>query len=343
MLAMNDDKYVLVTGGMGYIGSHTIVELLSANKNVVILDNLCNSRMDVIDKIYSITKKHPILILGDIRDPSALKSVFSKYVIASVIHFAALKSVNESIDHPMDYYDSNINGTLCLLREMSTAGVKKIVFSSSAAVYGNIQEVPIKESAKFQPLSPYGYTKAVCEQMLQDLFVSDTSWQIIILRYFNPVGTHSSGLIGESPIKLSNNLIPAIAKIIATQDGELSVYGSDYPTVDGSGVRDYIHIEDLAKGHIAALSALNDISHPLKFNLGTGRPYSVFEVLQAFNEIIGKKVPFRIEGRRSGDIAKSYADSTLANERLKWSAKIGLTRMCQDALNWAFKMNSKKQ
>ena len=338
---MNPDEYVLVTGGLGYIGSHTVVELLSTNKNVLILDSLCNSHIDVIDKIFAITKKNPIFIKGDIRDSSALKSLFSKYKIVSVIHFAALKSVNESIDQPLKYFDSNIHGTLSLLHEMSDAGVKKIVFSSSAAVYGNIQEVPIKEIESLHPLSPYGYTKVVCEQMLQDLYASDTSWKIIILRYFNPVGTHSSGLIGESPVKSSNNLIPVISQIIANGEGELSVYGSDYPTDDGSGVRDYIHVEDLAKGHIAAGLALANISSPLTLNLGTGRPYSVFEVLKVFEEMLGKKVPIKIKGRRPGDIAKSYADTALANERLNWQAKIGLSRMCQDALNWANKMNSK--
>lgn len=341
MMTMNSDEYVLVTGGLGYIGSHTVVELLNTNKNVLILDNLCNSHIDILDRIFAITKKKPIFIKGDIRDSLTLKTLFSKHKIESVIHFAALKSVTESIESPLEYYDSNVHGTLCLLREMSNSGVRRMVFSSSAAVYGDTQEVPIKESENLQPLSPYGYTKSVCETILQDLYVSDSSWKIVILRYFNPVGTHSSGLIGESPIRFSSNLIPIIAQILATGEGELPIYGSDYPTLDGSGVRDYIHIEDLAKGHIAAASVLDKISDPLALNLGTGHAYSVFEVLQAFEDISGKKVPFRMEGRRVGDIAKSYANTALANERLNWSAKIGLSRMCQDALSWATRMNSK--
>jgi UDP-glucose 4-epimerase len=341
METMDSDEYTLVTGGLGYIGSHTVVELLGADKNVIILDNLCNSQSDVVDRISAITKRNPIFIKGDIRDSDKLKSLFSMYTIESVIHFAALKSVSESIDQPLEYFDSNVHGTLCLLREMNNAGVKRIVFSSSAAVYGNSQDVPIKENEKLRPLSPYGYTKVVCEKILQDLYLSDGNWKIIILRYFNPVGIHSSGLIGDAPVKFSTNLIPVIANIIVSGKGELAVYGSDYPTVDGSGVRDYIHVEDLAKGHIAALSALNDVATPLTFNLGTGRPYSVLEVLKVFEEILGKRVPFTIKGRRLGDIATSYADSTLANKHLNWSAKTGLGRMCQDALKWATKLHSK--
>lgn len=339
---MNPKEYVLVTGGLGYIGSHTVVELLNANRNVIIFDNLCNSCMDVVERISLITKKNPIFINGDIRDSSALNSLFSNYAIESVIHFAALKSVNDSADRPLDYYDSNVNGTLCLLREMSNAGVKKIVFSSSAAVYGNVEKVPIKESEKLQPLSPYGYTKVVCEQILRNLYASDAGWKIIILRYFNPVGAHTSGLLGEASKSSSNNLISIISKVIAG-GGEVSVYGQDYPTIDGSGVRDYIHVEDLASGHIAALSVLDSECAPRIINLGTGRPYSVFEVLNAFERILGWKVPCKIEGRRAGDIAESYADIVIANESLKWSAKIGLSRMCQDALNWASKIYSKSQ
>lgn len=327
-------KTILVTGGLGFIGSHTVVQLLSAGFQVIILDNLINSKKTVIDKIHAITKKKPIFFKGDIRDSVRLERIFREHSIDSVIHFAGLKAAGESVEIPLAYYDVNVLGTLNLLNEMSNSGVKRIVFSSSATVYGNPETVPISEGAQLRPKSPYGKTKLAIETILQDLYHSDNQWKIISLRYFNPVGAHESGLLGEDPCGVPNNLMPIISRVASKEYAKLKIYGNDYSTHDGTGVRDYIHVQDLACGHIAALNYLKDCSRPVSINLGTGKGYSVLDLIKVFEKVSGKNVPYEIVERRPGDIDTCFSDVQLAKKLLNWSANLDITRMCKDSWRW---------
>jgi UDP-glucose 4-epimerase len=332
---------VLVTGGAGYIGSHACVELLLSGYEVVVVDNLCNSSKASLDRVALITGKAPQFYMADIRDKSALERVFSDHPIASVMHFAGLKAVGESVSMPLRYYENNISGTLTLLEVMSSAGVKSMIFSSSATVYGDPATVPIREDFPLGPTNPYGRTKLMIEDILRDLWKADSSWNVVLLRYFNPVGAHRSGLIGEDPRGLPNNLMPYIARVAAGRLDELSVFGDDYPTKDGTGVRDYIHVVDLVQGHIAALrlqgfreQESEGYPRVLTYNLGTGRGFSVLEMVRAFEKASGRKIPYRIGARRPGDIATCYADPRLANEELGWHAERGIEEMCADAWRW---------
>lgn len=325
---------ILVTGGAGYIGSHTVVQLLEAGMQVVILDNFCNSKREVIKRIERITHKRPDLVYGDIRNRSLLKAVFKTQQIDSVIHFAGLKSVGESVAKPLEYYDNNVAGSLVLFEEMAKACVKSLVFSSSATVYGDPASVPITEDLPLKTTNPYGQSKLMVEDILRDLYKSDNSWKIALLRYFNPVGAHESGLIGEDPAGIPNNLMPFVAQVAVGKREKLAVFGNDYPTPDGTGVRDYIHVDDLASGHLAAIGALNRHGGLLTVNLGTGRGYSVLEMIKAFETASGKKITFQIVDRRPGDIAECYANPTQAKELLDWSAQHDIDRMCVDAWRW---------
>ena len=338
------DQYVqtvLVTGGAGDIGSHACVELLLTGYEVVVVDNLCNSSKASLERVAVITGKATKFYQADMRDKSALERVFSGHTIDSVMHFAGLKAVGESVSMPLRYYDNNISGTLTLLEVMSSAGVKSMIFSSSATVYGDPARVPILEDFPLGPTNPYGRTKLMIEEILRDLWKADASWNIVLLRYFNPVGAHRSGLIGEDPQGLPNNLMPYITRVAAGRLDELLVFGDDYPTKDGTGVRDFIHVVDLAKGHIAALRLQGsrqqeNKGYPgvLTYNLGTGRGFSVLEMGRAFEKASGRKIPYRIAGRRPGDIAICYADPHLANEELGWRAERGIEEMCADAWRW---------
>ena len=343
MEKLNDQNThtVLVTGGAGYIGSHACVELFLNGYKVVVVDNLCNSSKVSLERVAVITGKAPKFYLADIRDKSALERVFSDQTIDSVMHFAGLKAVGESVSMPLRYYHNNICGTLTLLEVMSAASVKSMIFSSSATVYGDPASVPIREDFPLGPTNPYGRTKLMIEEILRDLWKADASWNIVLLRYFNPVGAHQSGLIGEDPQGFPNNLMPYITRVAAGRLEELVVFGDDYPTEDGTGVRDYIHVVDLAKGHIAALRLQGsrqreEKGYPnvLTYNLGTGRGFSVLEMVRAFEKASGRKLPYRISGRRPGDIAVCYADPHLANEELGWRAQKGIEEMCADAWRW---------
>ena len=325
---------ILVTGGAGYIGSHTVVALIAAGQELVILDNFSNSSPKVLERIASIAGQRPQVIDGDIRDAALLKRVFAAYPIDAVIHFAGLKAVGESVAQPMRYYDNNVVGSLCLFEAMAEANVKTLVFSSSATVYGDPQSVPIVESFPLQATNPYGRTKLHIEEMLRDIHRADPVWRIALLRYFNPVGAHPSGLIGEDPQGIPNNLMPYVTQVAVGRRAELGVFGNDYPTSDGTGVRDYIHVVDLARGHLAALAALGKDAALLTVNLGTGRGYSVLDVVAAFERASGKAVPYRILPRRDGDVASCFADPALAFERLGWKAEFDLDAMCQDAWRW---------
>ena len=327
-------KIILITGGAGYIGSHTSVCLMQAGYHVVILDNFCNSHKAAIYNIEKISQQSPVLIEGDIRDRSLLRSLFESYSIDSVIHFAGLKAVGESVQKPLEYFDNNVVGTLCLLEEMAKAGVKSMVFSSSATVYGDAQTVPISEESPLKTLNPYGRTKWMIEDILRDVYQSDPSWHIALLRYFNPAGAHPSGLIGENPVGRPNNLVPFIAQVAGGIQPELLIYGNDYPTPDGTGVRDYIHVQDLAQGHLAALQYLERHGGLSAVNLGTGRGYSVLEVLASFERACGKQIPHQVVARRQGDIAQCYANSSLAKQLMGWQATLGLDQMCDDAWRW---------
>ena len=328
---------ILVTGGTGYIGSHTTVELMHAGIEVLVVDNFCNSKPEVLGRIGQIVGRRPEFVGADIRDGEALKALFARYHIDSVIHFAGLKSVGESVALPLQYYDNNVRGSLVLFEAMERAGVKKLVFSSSATVYGDPHAVPIREDFPLSATNPYGRSKLIIEDILRDVALADSSWHIALLRYFNPVGAHQSGLIGEDPHGVPNNLMPYIAKVAVGDLEQLSVFGSDYPTHDGTGVRDYIHVVDLAHGHIAALKALEGSEGILTANLGTGRGYSVLEVIRAFESSSGRKVPYRVVGRRPGDIATCYADPSLAKSLLGWQAKYDIDVMCRDAWRWQSK------
>jgi len=322
---------IFVTGGAGYIGSHTCVELLNIGYNVVVYDNFSNSSHEAISRVEGLTGKKITLIEGDIRDESTLTFALSR--CDAVIHFAGLKAVGESVSHPLEYYDNNLQGTLCLLRAMRTNGIKKLVFSSSATVYGAPDYLPIDEIHPLRTTNPYGKTKLFIEEILRDLYHADPSWSILLLRYFNPVGAHESGLIGEDPQGIPNNLLPFVAQVAAQKREKVLVFGCDYPTPDGTGVRDYIHVVDLAQGHIKALEALTT-PQCTAINLGTGVGYSVLEVIHAFEHASGQTIPYTFVPRREGDIATCYADPTLAKETLEWSAHRNLETMCRDA--WTF-------
>ncbi len=325
---------ILVTGGAGYIGSHTVVELILSGQEVVIYDNLSNSSPKVIDRIEQITGKRPVFVEADIRDSAQLAKVFSTYPIRSVIHFAGLKAVGESVEQPFKYYDNNIVGSLRLFEAMDVAGVSTLVFSSSATVYGDPHTVPIREDFPLSATNPYGRSKLHIEEMLRDIAIARPTWNIALLRYFNPVGAHVSGLIGENPNGIPNNLMPYVAQVAIGKREKLSIFGNDYPTPDGTGVRDYIHVVDLANGHLKALEALSGRHGVLTLNLGTGRGYSVLEVVAAFEHASGRKVPYQFAPRRPGDIAACFADPSSAGKQLGWSANFDLKRMCEDAWRW---------
>lgn len=325
---------ILVTGGAGYIGSHTCVELLNKGHEVVIIDNLDNSSEKSIQRIALITGKNPVFIKGDIRDEACLNSIFDNNKIDYVIHFAGLKAVGESVEQPVKYYDNNLYGTLSLLKCMNAHGVKKIVFSSSATVYGTPEKLPLDENCPVGgTTNPYGTSKYFQEIMLKDLYVSDKEWTVVLLRYFNPVGAHASGLIGEDPKGIPNNLTPYIARVAIGQYKEVNVFGNDYNTPDGTGVRDYIHVVDLARGHLAAIEKI-DKSGVYVYNLGTGVGYSVLDVIHAFEKACGQKIAYVIKPRRAGDIASCYADASKALKELGWRAEFGIEEMCSSLWNW---------
>jgi len=325
---------ILVTGGLGYIGSHTCVALLEAGHEPVALDNLSNAKAGVQQRIERITGRPLRFIEADIRDRAALTAAFASDRFDAVIHFAGLKAVGESVAQPLRYYDNNVTGSIVLFECMAAAGVKTLVFSSSATVYGDPATVPIREDFPLSATNPYGRSKLHIEEMLRDLHVSDPSWRISLLRYFNPVGAHESGLIGESPNGIPNNLMPYIAQVATGQRASLSVFGSDYPTPDGTGVRDYIHVTDLADGHVKALDKLAAAPALLTYNLGTGRGSSVLEMVRAFEKASGKTIPFQLVDRRPGDIAACYADPALAERELGWKATRGVDAMCADTWRW---------
>ena len=325
-------EHYLVTGGLGYIGSHTCVELLAAGHRVTIIDNLSNSKIAVLDRIAQIAGQRPSFVQADVRDHAAL----GKALIGcnAVIHFAGLKAVGESVEKPLEYYSNNVAGSIALFEAMAQAGVKSLVFSSSATVYGDPHEVPIREHFPLSATNPYGRSKLMIEDLLRDVVKADAGWRVALLRYFNPVGAHASGLIGEDPNGLPNNLMPYVAQVAVGKLACLSVFGNDYPTPDGTGVRDYIHVVDLAKGHLAALAALGKDGGLLTVNLGTGRGYSVLEMVKAFEAASGRPVNYRIAPRRAGDIAQCYADPALAAQVLGWRAEKDLAAMCADAWRW---------
>ena len=326
---------ILVTGGAGFIGSHTCVALAQAGIPHLVLDNFGNSRRSVLERLGRIAGVQPLFVEGDVRDADLLARVFAQHPIDGVIHFAALKAVGESVREPLRYYDNNVAGTVALLRAMQVAGVRTLVFSSSATVYGEPATVPIREDFPLSATNPYGWTKLMMEQVLADVDAAEPGqWRIARLRYFNPVGAHESGLIGEDPQGEPGNLLPYVAQVAAGQRASLSVYGNDYPTPDGTGVRDYIHVCDLAEGHVAALRYLNKHPGLLTVNLGTGRPVSVLEMVRAFEQASGRAVPYQLVARRPGDVAQCWADPALAQTLLGWSAQHGVDRMCQDAWRW---------
>ncbi len=327
-------KSVLVTGGAGYIGSHTCVELLNAGYDVVVVDNLSNSKQTSLERVQQITGKKLEFIKTDLLDLPEMVNLFDTHDIEAVIHFAGLKAVGESVDVPLTYYQNNITGTINLLQTMDNAGVKNIVFSSSATVYGNPASLPIKEDFPLSATNPYGRSKLMIEEILRDLHKSDDNWNISILRYFNPVGAHESGKIGEDPNGIPNNLMPYISQVANGRLEQVSVFGNDYPTRDGTGVRDYIHVVDLAKGHICALKMLARSSGCFTHNLGTGKGYSVLEMIQGFEEASRKSITYQVVGRRQGDIAACYADPTLARTELDWAADKDLKQMCEDTWRW---------
>ncbi len=330
---------ILVTGGTGYIGSHTVVELINSGYDVVVVDNLSNSKEKTLDYIEKITGKRPKFYKADILDKEALRKVFEENKdIEATIHFAALKAVGESVEKPIEYYINNISGTLCLLSIMKEFNVKKIVFSSSATVYGDPASVPIKEDFPKSATNPYGQTKLMIEQILSDLYISDKDWSVILLRYFNPIGAHISGLIGESPNGIPNNLMPYINQVALGKLDHLNVFGNDYDTPDGTGVRDYIHVVDLAKGHIKALERADKITGVETYNLGTGKGYSVLDIVKNFEKATGINIKYEIAPRRAGDIAECYADPTKAEKVLGWKAEKSLEDMCKDS--WRFTQNN---
>ncbi|MER1966896.1 UDP-glucose 4-epimerase GalE [Castellaniella sp. GW247-6E4] len=326
---------LLITGGAGYIGSHTVVELLEAGQEVIVLDNLANSSRASLQRVAQITGREPQLIEGDVRDARLLDRLFAEHPVEAVVHFAGLKAVGESVRHPLDYYDNNVGGSLALCQAMARAGVRRLAFSSSATVYGAPADMPIPETCPIGiPTNPYGQSKRMVEDMLNDLVASDPRWSIALLRYFNPVGAHPSGLIGEDPDGIPNNLLPYITQVAVGRLERLAVFGDDYPTIDGTGVRDYIHVVDLARGHLAALGFLS--THPgiHAWNLGTGTGYSVLQIIEAFERASGRPVPYTIAPRRPGDVAQCWSDPAKAMRELGWRATLGLDRMMEDAWRW---------
>jgi UDP-glucose 4-epimerase len=325
---------ILVTGGAGYIGSHTVVELLEAGYEVVVLDNLSNGSREALSRVERITGRPAPLVEGDLRDEALVTRMLAGHRFDAAIHFAGLKAVGESVDKPLAYYDNNVAGTVTLLRALDAAGVRRLVFSSSATVYGDPQRVPIDEDAATGPTNPYGRTKWMIEFILADLARADARWSIANLRYFNPVGAHPSGQIGEDPEGVPNNLMPFVAQVAIGRRERLSVFGGDWPTPDGTGVRDYIHVVDLAQGHVAALRRLLEAPGAWTVNLGTGRGYSVLEMVAAFERASGRKVPYDVVARRAGDIATCYADPARAERLLGWRATRGIDEMCADTWRW---------
>jgi UDP-glucose 4-epimerase len=330
-------KMILVTGGAGYIGSHTVIELLAADYRVVIIDNLSNSSLESLKRVETITGVVIPFVRGDISDQALVRAVIEQYKPDATIHFAALKAVGESVAQPLKYYQNNIAGTLSLLEVLAQAGVKKFVFSSSATVYGDPETVPLTESSRTGPTNPYGQTKWMQEVILNDLAKSDPQWGMGILRYFNPAGAHESGIIGEDPNGIPNNLLPFVAQVAIGRREKLNVFGGDWPTIDGTGVRDFIHVVDLAKGHVAALNRLFAHAGSYTVNLGTGTGYSVLEMVAAFEKASGRPVPYEISPRRAGDIAECYADPSKSFELLGWKAEKGVQAMCEDAWRWQSK------
>lgn len=325
---------ILVTGGAGYIGSHTCVELLKAKHEIVVVDNLSNSKEEAMTRVEELGGGKVEFHKVDLIDKAGLERVFQKIQVDAVIHFAGLKAVGESVRIPLHYYHNNITGTLVLCEVMANHGVKNIVFSSSATVYGEPEKVPVMEDFPLSATNPYGRTKLMIEEILRDLYVSDPSWNIALLRYFNPVGAHPSGRIGEDPRGIPNNLMPFIAQVAVGRLKELSVFGNDYPTPDGTGVRDYIHVVDLAIGHLKALDKLTTNPGVVTYNLGTGRGYSVLEMITAFSKACGKDIPYKLVARRPGDVPALYADPVLAKKELNWEANLGIDEMCADTWRW---------
>jgi UDP-glucose 4-epimerase len=325
---------ILVTGGAGFIGSHTVVELLQAGLEVVVLDNLSNASPEALKRVETITGRPAPLVVGDLRDEALLRRLLAEHRFDAVIHFAGLKAVGESVAKPLSYYDNNVAGTVTLLRCLDEAGVRRLVFSSSATVYGDPESVPIREDAKTGPTNPYGRSKWMIEFILQDLAAADPRWSIGNLRYFNPVGAHPSGRIGEDPQGIPNTLMPFIAQVAIGRRDTLSVFGGDWPTPDGTGVRDYIHVVDLAQGHLAALRRVFDVPGQWTVNLGTGNGHSVLEMVAAFERACGRPVAYRIVDRRPGDIASCYADPAQAEALLGWRARLGIEAMCADGWRW---------
>ena len=327
---------ILVTGGAGYIGSHTCIELLNQGQEVVVVDNLCNSSEESLNRVKQITGKDVTFYKADLLDKAAMEEIFSKETVDAVIHFAGLKAVGESVAKPLEYYYNNITGTLVLCDVMRNHGVKKIIFSSSATVYGDPAFVPITEDCpKGKITNPYGQTKSMLEQILTDLHTADPEWSVILLRYFNPVGAHKSGLIGEDPAGIPNNLTPHITQVAVGKLKEVGVFGNDYDTPDGTGVRDYIHVVDLAIGHVKAVDKLAQSEPDVRiYNLGTGKGFSVLQMIEAFSKACGKQIPYAIKPRRPGDIAQRYADAALAKKELGWEAERGIDEMCEDSWRW---------
>ena len=326
---------ILVTGGAGYIGSHTCIELINAGYDIVVLDNLCNSSKESLKRVEKIVGREIKFYEADIRDAKAMKHIFDNEEIDAVIHFAGLKAVGESVAKPLEYYDNNINGTLVLCDAMRNAGVKNLIFSSSATVYGDPAFIPITEECpKGQCTNPYGWTKSMLEQILSDIQKADPEWNVILLRYFNPIGAHKSGTMGENPNGIPNNLMPYVTQVAVGKLKELGVFGNDYDTHDGTGVRDYIHVVDLAIGHVKALKKVEENAGLKVYNLGTGTGYSVLDIVKNFEAATGVKVPYVIKDRRPGDIATCYADAAKAKEELGWEAQYGIKEMCEDAWRW---------
>ncbi|MCX7694370.1 MAG: UDP-glucose 4-epimerase GalE [Caloramator sp.] len=325
---------ILVTGGAGYIGSHTCVELLNLGYDVIVVDNLSNSKKEALRRVETITGRKLKFYNIDLLDREELESIFKENIVDAVIHFAGLKAVGESVEVPLKYYHNNITGTLVLCEVMKKYGVKRLIFSSSATVYGNVERVPITEDFPLSATNPYGKTKLFIEEILRDLYVSDNEWSIVLLRYFNPIGAHESGLIGEDPNGIPNNLMPYVTQVAVGKLKELRVFGDDYDTHDGTGVRDYIHVIDLARGHVKALDKVMKSTGVEVYNLGTGKGYSVLDLVHTFEKVTEVKVPYRIVERRPGDVAKCFADPTKANRELGWVAEKNLEDMCKDAWRW---------